>query len=70
MRKFIAAITAVIMSVSVSLTNPIIVTDAAVPQIIANEDNIVGESGTCGTNVKWELNGGKLTGSEKMVSWL
>lgn len=30
------------------------------------------ESGTCGTNAKWELNGGKLTisGTGQMISWI
>ena len=72
MRKFFAAMTAAVMSFSLSLASPTIVSDAAVPQMIAEQDNNVGESGVCGTNVNWELSGGKLTikGSGKMVSWL
>ena len=71
MRKIMAAVMAAVMSISLSLTSPVTISDAAVPQIIAQEDNNVGESGNCGQNAKWELSGGKLTvtGTGKMVSW-
>ena len=70
MNKLIAAIMAAIMAIFTGFTSPQLMADAAA-QLIEPVSGNVGESGSCGTNAKWTLEGGKLsiTGSGNMASW-